>query len=301
MPPKDNYKLKKGFTVLELLIVIAIIGIFAGVVMVRMSKPTDKAKIASSQVFSDSIRHSLMANRVAEWKFDEAAGTLASDTMAAGNGDMINFNAGNNFGWRSGAECVFGSCLKFDGANDYINVSADLGDPSEMTIDLWFKKANINAGSQYLMDARNGGNWYLLQDYRSGAGCPDQNGNVCFNGRVEIGSQYLANDTWENVVVVQNPSFTKIYLNGELKKTGTGADPDIGQDLRIGRRYNSGNSFNGFMDEVRIYNKAMSISSIQKNYAIGLEGLFASGQMNKDEYQKRLVGLERAGNFACQR
>lgn len=45
------------------------------------------------------------------------------------------------------------------------------------------------------------------------------------------------------------------------------------------------------MDDVRIYNVAMSTSQIKEQYYSGLNSLLASGNINKEEYKQRLVNL----------
>jgi prepilin-type N-terminal cleavage/methylation domain-containing protein len=59
-----------AFTLIELLVVIAIIGILSALIIVGMSSTTQKATIAKAQVFSNSLRNSLMNNLISEWKFN---------------------------------------------------------------------------------------------------------------------------------------------------------------------------------------------------------------------------------------
>jgi prepilin-type N-terminal cleavage/methylation domain-containing protein len=62
-----NKLLRQAFTLIELLVVIAIIGILSGLIVVSMSGVTQKANIAKAQVFSNSLRNSLMLIIVGEW------------------------------------------------------------------------------------------------------------------------------------------------------------------------------------------------------------------------------------------
>ena len=49
--------------------------------------------------------------------------------------------------------------------------------------------------------------------------------------------------------------------------------------------------YKGFMDDVRIYKTALSISEIKQNYIAGLDSLFENGAISKEEYNKRLLNL----------
>jgi len=281
-----------GFTLVELLVVISVIGMLASTVLVNMGGIKGKAQTAKGQSFSSSMIKTMGIDCLGAWEFDEGSGTTANSAAEDFKGTLTNFNFDATSGWRSGSECVSVSCLKFDGSNDYIDIADDLGDPDAMTLELWFKKANINQGSQYLMDARNGGNWWLLQDYVSG-NCTDTEGNVCFNARVEIKSKDLANDRWYHVAVAQDAVSTKIYLNGELKHSSTGTNPDLGVNLRIGTRYTNSGFFNGYMDSVRVYSRMITAARIREDYFLGLKDLLNDGQIAKMEYNERVRRLNK--------
>ena len=81
---------------------------------------------------------------------------------------------------------------------------------------------------------------------------------------------------WYHVVVSwDNTGLTTIYVNGATSGTpGVSADP-VGitavTDLTIGNRSGgTDRTFDGSIDEVRIYNRALGLSEIQANYASGL-------------------------------
>lgn len=195
---------------------------------------------------------------VGYWHLDEGTGTTAYD--ASGNVNSGTLTNGPT--WQSGASCKAGNCLYFV-TDDWVDLG-NLGDPTAGTISFWFKKPNINAGSQYFLDGRGTGNWWLLQDYVSGS-CVDPNGNVCFNSYVEIPSTLLSNNTWYYVAVTTSASGSKIYLDGELIDSGTGFNPDF-RSVRIGTRYTNSGYLNGYMDEVRIYDRELSASEIETLY-----------------------------------
>ena len=74
-----------AFTLIELLVVIAIIGILSGLIITTMSGATESARIAKLKVYSNSVRDTLGANMVSEWKFDGPTG----DGIAATANDVL--------------------------------------------------------------------------------------------------------------------------------------------------------------------------------------------------------------------
>ncbi len=183
----------------------------------------------------------------------------------------------------------FQNALKFDGTDDYVEIPNDLGDPSAMSLEFWFYGNEADkTKQQYLFDARNGGNWWLQQSYNPGG-----SGNINFNNLAKVDAIDWIAGRWNHVVVSASASNSKIYINGQLKKTGTGLDPDIGK-VRIGARYiiSGATFFKGQMDEVRMYTRELSASEATEHYQgkylneSGLVGLWhfdeGSGQIASD-------------------
>lgn len=201
------------------------------------------------------------ANTLVLYYLDETSGTV---TDSSGNG-----NNGTNNGATQGVAGKIDKAISLDGLDDYINIPADLGDPDAMTIEFWFKKPNINAGADYLLDGRNNGNWWFLQDYATGANCTDTNGNICFNGLVEIPSTMLSNDTWYHVALTANTTETKIYLDGNLVDTGSAFNPNLGADVHIGTRFTNTAYFQGTIDELSIWNTALDSGTVAQHAQAG--------------------------------
>lgn len=181
------------------------------------------------------------------------------------SGNAIDSSGNGNTGTATGTTVVSGllnNARSFNGTSDYINISSDLGDPTSMTISFWVKLNNKDSGAQYLADGRNGGNWWFLQDYAPG-GCSDPDGNICFDNRCEIPSSYIKNNQWHHIVVTDRSFACNIYLDGELIDTGTGEDPDIGTNMRIGTRYTTSGFFKDIIDEFSILNTILTPEEIK--------------------------------------
>ena len=194
------------------------------------------------------------------WPLDDAEGITAIDISGNDNsGTLTTMDPPND--WLDGTSCKFQGCLDFDGTDDWLDLG-NIGDPSVGSISLWLKKTDFNAGTQYVLDGRGTGNWWFLQDYVSGA-CVDSTGNLCFNGLVEITSSLLSNNTWHHVVVALSSTDSKIYHNGVLIDTGGVLDPDF-RSVRVATRYTNVNYFIGQMDDIRIYNYALSADQVKE-------------------------------------
>lgn len=101
---------------------------------------------------------------------------------------------------------------------------------------------------------------------------------------------------WNFVVVTFNSSGRKIYANGvDVTATGgseTGLPPNIASAARIGNRAGATDrTFDGFIDDVRIYDAALSSSQIRQNYIAGLNSMLANGNISKEEYNQRIESL----------
>lgn len=102
------------------------------------------------------------------------------------------------------------------------------------------------------------------------------NGNVACSDHhdfststTDISSLTLADSVWYNLVVIFNKGTLKMYANGVLISTQTGATPTVpvcpGAELVVGGWWdNDPQSIDGKMDEVRLYDRALNDQEIAK-------------------------------------
>jgi prepilin-type N-terminal cleavage/methylation domain-containing protein len=304
-----------AFTLIELLVVIAIIGILSGLIVVSMSGVTSKANIAKAQVFSNSLRNSLMLNLISEWKFDElntaVDGTTIQDSWGSVNNGTLDINtlvADTSDKLKSGANCVSGKCLSFDGVDDYVYVSgsdsasSNLAITGEISLSSWVKFGV--AGTDVAIAGRGA--------------CRSSNGNYGY-GFSRIGSNNLIrfdmystttrdyldsvsvfNDTnWHFIVVTWNGTTgtngKKIYVDGKLDNQGTSGISSMGQPVYyfiIGKSSASSSYyFNGSIDDVRVFNAVVPSFQIKEQYYAGLNQLLINGGIKKEEYLSRVKEL----------
>jgi prepilin-type N-terminal cleavage/methylation domain-containing protein len=276
-------KISKAFTLIELLVVIAIVGILAGLAVVSMSGATEAARIAKLKVYSNSIRSSLMGNRVSEWRFDEGAGTTTADTVGTNAGTLTNFNFSSTSNWKSGSDCISGSCLIFDGADDYVDYpnNESLNITGGITIEYWIKY--ISGGEFGL--AKGWNEWRFFSN-------PLNIYNMRDGGYSNwaTGWAYSSN-VWYHIVWTNTGSAEYLYVNGAVKasRNVSGVLTSSG-DLYIGG-YPGGNKFGGFIDDVRVYNAPLTASAVRDQYLVGLDKFLINGQITEQDYQQRLSDL----------
>ncbi|MFA5431416.1 MAG: LamG-like jellyroll fold domain-containing protein [Candidatus Paceibacterota bacterium] len=295
-----NKLIKQAFTLIELLVVIAIIGILSGLIVVSMSGVTQKANIAKAQIFSNSLRNSLMANLVSEWKFNG----ITADGGAVTTNDILDQWGEHNCSIsgvaptiKTSNNCFSGSCIYFNKNSDGYLSCGNLGSYASFTVNFWAKK---DSGTDYncFLD----GNSLWTNGFHFWA-----NGNTILTG-VRDGtnavdmttSTFIPGINWNNItfVVDKGLNLQKLYLNGSLVNSGdiTSITGNISiNPFIIG--YSQGNSapnneFKGFIDEVRFYGAAIPTSQIKEQYYAGLNSLLSSGQITKEDYQNRLVGIK---------
>jgi glucose/arabinose dehydrogenase len=201
---------------------------------------------------------------VGAWNFNEASGTAALDSSGAGNPGTI-----------SGATRTtgrYGGGLAFDGVNDWVTVAdANSLDLNRMTLEAWVRPNALGSWRTVLLKEQAGQLAYAL--YAS-ADNGRPSGHVFTTGDIALeGPSVLGLTTWTHLAMTWDGSTTRLYANGSQVATAALAGNAIASNLplRIGGNGVWGEWFNGVIDEVRVYNRALSAAEIaaDRDAAIG--------------------------------
>ena len=169
----------------------------------------------------------------------------------------------------------------FNGSNNYITVNNSLlsNTFSSFTISCWIQTTMASGPGQIIADRFTTGYpyKYSMMNQSNGtvtAGSHDggSNTNNVISTPVNIG-----NGQWRHIIVVLDASLLKygIYIDGtfniEITNINTGAWSSLSNPTSIGvsrgpSGYDFANWFSGKLDDIRVYNRALSASEISQLY-----------------------------------
>lgn len=214
---------------------------------------------------SDPWKRLIPLAPIAHYKFDSATGTTATDEIAGNNGTLINMT---NADWVAGAD---GNALDFDGSNDTVDLNVDnyFDLTGAMSLAFWIN-APPRAVTKHIVskNAGDGGNvpWQIalvsdgkLRYFGVGAGSSIINS-----------TDSITDNTWHHIAMVRTASDVTFYIDGVQDSGGwqaysppgtNSATPNIGS-MGSG----SGSNFIGQIDDVRIYNQALTAGDILTLY-----------------------------------
>ena len=204
------------------------------------------------------ISDALLNGLVGWWKFDEGSGTVAYDSSGNGNdGNLINGPT-----WVSGK---IGGALSFDGVNDHVRIGNVLNNMSSSCFSLWFKPASVPSGHGYMVFKQH---TYALT-FASNAGIHLNFGNGNEWGNLNLSTSTLDLNKWYNVTATRESGVMKVFIDinllaNKFYNTSSGSNSSL---LVFGG--NGTNSFNGLIDDVRIYDRALSPEEVQALYNMG--------------------------------
>ncbi|MBS1650718.1 MAG: hypothetical protein JSU07_01790, partial [Bacteroidetes bacterium] len=187
-----------------------------------------------------------------------------------------------------------GAALNFNGVNNYISVSTNstisFTGGNAYTIECWMKASGFNSLAGLVSKYQNAfSNGYFLRLL----GTAPYTG-FDFDG-LQTASGILNPNTWYHVAAVNNMGVRTLYLNG-VPQTLSGSTPIVvanSDPLTIGVDYLSGaRYFNGTIDEVRIWNRALCQGEIQNN----MNGELALPQTSLVAYYKLNEGNAGSAN-----
>jgi Concanavalin A-like lectin/glucanases superfamily/Family of unknown function (DUF6298) len=231
----------------------------------------------------------LQAGLVGWWKFDEGSGNTLNDSSGNGhNGTIV-----NNFGWTAGR---YGGALSFSGnasldgtvrTNNptYIDLGSSSltggGPGTTFTIAVWVKVRFPNKEESVIISNANAAGDTIQYDLRQDGtkfAFHVQSGSSWMNEYIPINPSYVGQ--WVHLVWVNaGPGYSgqTLYLNGApqpLTQNGGGntslSVPTSGYGNTVigapGSFYEEGSYFAGDMDDLRVYNRALSSSEVQVVY-----------------------------------
>ena len=215
----------------------------------------------SEVVISDTLMNGL----VGWWKFDEGSGTIAYDS--SGNGNHGNLNNGPT--WTSGK---IGGALSFDGVDDLVTLGAsDDFDLQHLSISAWVWSENYSQKGfifEKTTDGTVNSQYGFFFDYGlrfRNKGAPD----VFFS---------ISSGGWQFVTSTYDGSHKSIFTNGVQRSqvTWVGTIPTsangvsaIGGFSQTNHENWSSFIFNGLIDDVRVYDRALTTAEVQALYQLG--------------------------------
>jgi len=177
------------------------------------------------------------------------------------------------------ADCKIGKCMKFNGSTDYVNLGQKMESSlvGSLTIMFW-AKPNMDTSRRNPLCKSYGGEFCLTMEpsgqlsYYHGSAGTNTSPYMGFST-----SSMFEDGVWVHVTVTReldslsDTRVIKSYKNGDFVKQGSwtsDTDPSVSiQDLQIAKGYTS--TFNGIIDEVKLFNRALSAEEIQAEYNRG--------------------------------
>ena len=197
---------------------------------------------------------------VAAYAFDEGSGTTVADASGNGHNGTI-----SNATWAATGK--FGKALQFNGGNALVSVpnAAQLQLSTGMTLEAWVNPSAVNSSWQDVI--YKGNDNYYLEATSTNASKPDA-GMIAGGSYADaVGTSALAANTWSYLTETYDGSTLKLYVNGTqvASVAHTGAIASSTNPLQIGGDTIYSQYFAGLINEVRIYNVALTAAQIQSD------------------------------------
>jgi hypothetical protein len=194
---------------------------------------------------------------VGAWGFDEPSGATAADASGRGNAGTISGAA------RTAGR--FGGGLSFDGVNDLVTVadapSLDL--TRAMTLEGWVRPAALGDWRTLLLKEQPGQLVYAL--YANTDAPQRPSAHVFTSGDMALrGPATLPLNAWSHLAMTWDGLTLRLYVDGTLRASSalSGTATTSAGALRIGGNTIWSEWFRGLIDEVRVYDRALSAAEV---------------------------------------
>jgi phosphatidylinositol-3-phosphatase len=199
------------------------------------------------------------ASLVAAYSFNEGSGTVVGDSSGNGRTGTV-----SNGTWSASGK--YGSALVFNGTSSVVTVAdaTSLHLTSAMTIEAWVDPSTVTSAWRDVIYKGND-NYYLEGTSCCASGGPAAGGTFgALDDDVEGPSRLTAN-VWTHLAETYDGATVRLFVNGVqvASKAESGLLATSSNPLQIGGDSLYGQWFSGLIDEVRVYNTALSAAQIQ--------------------------------------
>ena len=197
---------------------------------------------------------------VAAFGFNEGSGVQTHDASGQGNTGTI-----SSATWTTAGK--YGNALSFNGTSAWVTVAdaASLDLTNGMTIEAWVNPTSNAGWRTIVLKEKYGGLAYSLY---SANGSARPAGYVYTTSEVGLaGTAALPLNTWAHLAVTFDGTTMRMFVNGVQVSTRALTESIVVSDqpLRIGGNALVGEYYIGMIDEVRIYNRALTAAEIQSD------------------------------------
>ena len=202
------------------------------------------------------------ANLVGAWGFDET-GTATTTADASGRG-----NTGTISGATRTTTGKFGSALTFDGVNDLVTVadSASLDLTNRATLEAWVNPTALGSAWRTALLKEQAGQLvyalYANNDFSRPSGHLYTTGDLFASG-----TSPLPLNTWSHLAMTWDGTTQRIFVNGAQVGSAAvgGTLVNSAGALRFGGNNVWAEWFAGRLDEIRVYDRALTQSELQSD------------------------------------
>ena len=191
--------------------------------------------------------------------FDGANGL----TDLSGNGNSATAYGGAFINTSNG-EYVDG--LQLNGAGAYLTTPANSNynfGTKDFTISVWVKQNDVN-NYQHVIGTETSGNFMMSFNSPAGGAINVGRHNIAWDFSASDG---MSSGIWYNLVLMRANGYMSAYVDGAMIGTPAANSNSYPTDiLDIGMHAGGATYFNGMMDELRIYNRSLSLNEIKELY-----------------------------------
>ena len=185
---------------------------------------------------------------LAHWALDESAGSVAMDSVGGHDAMVV-----GKVVWQ--ANGMIGGALAFDGKENFVRTMSPVLDPAKgpFSVIAWVKGGATN---RVIVSQASGADWLYLNPF--GMLTTDLKASGT-SGTSLTSDAYLLDDQWHRVALVWDGTNRSLQMDGI--EVGTDTQPNLAPssgNLQMGCGKGGGAFWSGLIDDVRVYNRAVS-------------------------------------------